>query len=185
MAAQKQDRIYQIKVTLHGSKPPIWRRLLVSSVITLPELHEVLQTAMGWYDTHLHQFIADGRYFGVPDPDFGFDEMIDEATIKLNRLLTRENASITYEYDFGDGWEHKIVLEKILPPDAATTVPICIKGKRACPPEDVGGIWGYAEFLKVINNPEHPDHEEQLEWIGGSFDPEYFSLEEINEQLAG
>ena len=183
MATKSLQQIYQIKVTLNGSKPPIWRRLLVPSSITLSKLHDVLQIAMGWTDSHLHQFVAGGRFYGQPDPDFDFD-VINEKSVRLDRLLKKEKDSITYEYDFGDGWEHKIQLEKALPFDPNLTLPTCIKGKRACPPEDVGGIWGYQEFLQAIHDPSHPEHEEYLEWLGEKFDPEYFKVDEVNELLA-
>ena len=183
MATKSLQKIYQIKVTLTGSKPPIWRRLLVSSLITLSKLHKVLQIAMGWTDSHLHQFIAYGRFYGQPDPDFDF-EVLDESKVRLDSLLKKDKDSITYEYDFGDSWEHKIELEKVLPFDPKITLPVCIKGKRACPPEDVGGIWGYQSFLHAIRDPNHPEHEEYLEWIGEEFDPEYFNVDKINELLA-
>ena len=179
-----KEKIYQIKVTLKGSKPPIWRRLLVRGSMTLPQLHDVLQVAMGWDNYHMHQFIAGGQLYGEPDPDFDLD-VIDERRVTLDRLLPREKDAIVYEYDFGDGWEHKIELEKILPFDPKTTLPICIKGKRACPPEDVGGVWGYEEFLQAINDPNHPEHESYLDWVGGEFDPEYFNMDEVNAVLTG
>jgi len=103
--------------------------------------------------------------------------------VKLKDVVSREKAKFIYEYDFGDGWEHELLVEKILPPTAGQRYPICLKGKRACPPEDVGGIWGYADFLEAIQDPNNPDHEDLLEWIGGSFDPEAFDLEEINRRL--
>ncbi|NJO48028.1 MAG: plasmid pRiA4b ORF-3 family protein [Oscillatoriales cyanobacterium RM1_1_9] len=183
MAAKSTDKIYQIKVTLKGSKPPIWRRLLVSNTITLGQLHEVLQIAMGWTNSHLHQFIAGESYYGLPDPDFDLD-VIDEGTVKLNQLLKQEKDAIIYEYDFGDGWEHKVELEKILPFDPEEKLPSCIKGRRACLPEDVGGAWGYREFLESIQDPAHSEYEELLEWIGGEFDPEYFSVQEVNDELS-
>lgn len=176
-------RIYQLKVTLMESKPPIWRRLLVPSSISLPKFHDVLQIAMGWTDSHLHQFVVGGRLYGKPDPDFESDT-IDERHVRLDRSLKKEKDSILYQYDFGDGWEHKIELEKLLPFDPGTTLPACVKGKRACPPEDVGGIWRYQEFLHAIRDSTHPEHEEYLEWVGGEFDPEYFSVAEINELLS-
>lgn len=182
MATKLLHKIYQIKVTLNDSKPPIWRRLLVPSTIMLSKLHEVLQIAMGWTDSHLHQFTAAGRFYGQPAPEFDF-KVIDEQKIGLDQLLKKAKDSITYEYDFGDGWEHKIILEKILPFDPGTPLPTCIIGKRACPPEDVGGIWGYAEFLQAISNPNHPEHKEYIEWIGEAFDPEYFNVDEVNELL--
>jgi hypothetical protein len=176
--------IYQIKVTLEDSKPPIWRRLLVRSDSTLADLHRIIQAAFGWWDYHLHQFIIDEIYFGVPDPDYeGFLEMYDERKMRLHQITGREGYKFRYEYDFGDSWLHQVLVEKILPPEPGQEVPLCIKGRRACPPEDVGGIWGYYHFLEAIGDPEHEEHGEYLEWVGGEFDPEAFNLEEVNQAL--
>jgi hypothetical protein len=183
MTTKQSKSIYQIKISLIGVKPPIWRTVLVASNIDLETFHDVIQLAMGWTDSHLHQFIANKVFYGIPDDDFEL-EMEDETKYKLSQLLKKEKESIKYEYDFGDSWEHKILLEKILPFDTKTVLPVCIKGKRACPPEDCGGIWGYEELLETISNPNHPDHDDMLEWLGGEFDPEEFDLEDINEDLA-
>ncbi len=183
MTTKQSKSIYQIKISLIGAKPPIWRTVLVSSDIDLETFHDVIQVAMGWTDSHLHQFIANQVFYGIPDDDFGM-EMEDETKYKLSQLLKKEKESLIYEYDFGDSWEHKILLEKILPDDGKTVLPVCIKGKRACPPEDCGGIWGYEELLQTISNVKHPEHEDMLEWLGGDFNPELFDLEGINEDLA-
>ena len=184
MSRKQLSSIYQLKVTLSGARPPIWRRILVPSSINLGDLHEVLQIVMGWSNYHLHQFIAGPMTFGVPDDEFGDDfETEDEMEYELSQVLRKEKDSLTYEYDFGDDWEHKIVLEKILPPDSSIKVPRCIKGKRACPPEDCGGVWGYENLIDVVQDPSHPEHEEMLEWVGGKLDPEHFDLEEINTVL--
>ena len=178
--AQNLRDLYQIKVSLNGVKPPIWRRLLISSTTDLGELHEIIQIAVGWTDTHLHLFVAGGDRFGVPDPEFE-DGTIPEDGIRIGSLLKKEKQWITYEYDFGDGWEHKIVLEKILPYKPGETVPKCIAGRRGCPPEDVGGVWGYKEFLEAYKDKTHPEHGEMVEWAGEYFDPERFDPAEINE----
>ena len=177
--------IYQIKVTLDYSKPPIWRRILVRSDITLGELHDIIQAVMmGWADYHLHQFIVGETYYSVPDPDYeGFLEMRDESRVKLNQIVTGEKFKFRYEYDFGDSWLHNLLVEKVLPPEPDQPYPACIKGKRACPPEDVGGIWGYYMFLEAIQDPDHPEHADYLEWVGGEFDPKAFDLDEANEAL--
>ena len=182
MTTKHTDTIYQIKISLIGAKPPIWRTILVPGNIGLAAFHDVIQLTMGWTDSHLHQFIANQVFYGTPDDDFEL-EMEDETQYKLSQLLTKEKESLVYEYDFGDSWEHKILLEKILSYDPKIALPVCLKGKRACPPEDCGGIWGYEELLQTISNPKHPDHDEMLEWLGGEFDPEEFDLEEINEDL--
>ena len=183
MTTKQLRSIYQIKISLIGATPPIWRTVLVPSSLKLASFHEVIQLAMGWTNSHMHQFIANNIFYGIPDEDFGM-ETEDETKYKLSQLLSKEKDTIMYEYDFGDSWEHKILLEKILPDDGKTALPVCIKGKRACPPEDCGGIWGYEELLETISNPKHPDHEEMLEWLGGEFDPEAFDLEQINKDLA-
>ena len=177
--------IYQIKVTLKHGKPPIWRRIQVPGDVTLAKLHRILQIVMGWADYHLHQFIVGGAYYGEPHPDYEAwgPEMHNERRVKLEQIAPGEKSKFSYEYDFGDGWEHELLVEKILPPEPGVHYPCCLKGKRACPPEDVGGIWGYADFLEAIADPDHEDHEDMLEWIGGEFDPEAFDLDEINAEL--
>jgi len=174
--------VYQIKVTLKESKPPIWRRIQVNSDITLYKFHQILQAAMGWSDYHLHQFVVHGKYYGTPDPDFDF-EVKNEKRVKLNKVFSEAGGKFIYEYDFGDSWEHVILLEKILPLDQDVTCPVCLAGKRACPPEDCGGIWGYYNFLEAIHDPEHPEHDEMQEWIGGSFDPEEIDVDAVNQRL--
>lgn len=176
------SKVYQLKVTLKDSKPPIWRRFQVRSDITFAKLHRIIQEVMGWFDGHLHQFIVGRIYYGVPDPD-DLSEMRDERKVRLDQILSMPGRKIVYEYDFGDGWEHEIVLEKILSPDPKTRYPRCLDGARACPPEDCGGIYGYADFLEAIRDPNHEEHEEMLEWIGGEFDPEEFDLQDINISL--
>ena len=174
--------VYQMRIALEDISPPIWRRIQVTSDTTLGKLHRILQIIMGWSDYHLHEFIIDEIHYGEPDPDSMF-EVKKEKNVKLSKVILREGAKFTYIYDFGDYWRHKILVEKILPLKPDTKYPICIKGKRACPPEDCGGVGGYYDFLKVIQDPENPEHEDMLEWAGGSFDPEAFDLDEINRLL--
>jgi Plasmid pRiA4b ORF-3-like protein len=181
----KSTTIYQLKITLQDSKPPIWRRVQLQSNITLDVLHDIIQIAMGWTNSHLHHFRVGRRYYS--HPDFDLENSDDETRIKLNQILTVLKDKFFYEYDFGDGWDHQIVLEKILPVEPEKQYPCCLTGKRCCPPEDVGGIWGYQSFLAALNDKKHPEHAdalEQLEWIGDSFDPEEFDLAEVNEGLA-
>jgi hypothetical protein len=182
--ATRHPKTYQIKIGLMDAKPPIWRRVLIADSVPLPTLHEVIQTVMGWDNYHLHQFRAGGIYYGTPDPEFDMADIRDESRYRLNQLLKQEKDSLIYEYDFGDSWEHKITLEKVLPFDPADTLPRCIKGKGACPPEDVGGIFGYYGFLDAVRDTAHPEHQEMLEWIGGEFDPDDFDLEEVNALLS-
>ena len=186
MAPRKNAQsIYQLKITLKGVRPPIWRRVQVRSAITLEDLHWVIQFSMGWTNSHLHSFSIQGVEYGVPMPELGFDEMglRDEQPVKLSRVIPREKFKFSYLYDFGDSWEHEILVEKVLVAEPNITYPICIKAKRACPPEDCGGIWGYQEFLEALQEKDHPEHEEMLEWVGGFFDPEDAGLDEINAQL--
>jgi len=178
--------IYGIKVTLLGTKPPIWRRLLVPASMTLAKLHDVLQTAMGWHDCHMHEFRAGERHFGRPDPeDISMGMQVEnERNIRLSSVLRRPGAKLIYTYDFGDNWEHAIVLEKLLPLMPGTTDPICIDGSLACPPDDCGGIPGFYELVDALADPNHEQHQEMRDWIGGDFDPQAFSVEEVNRKLA-
>lgn len=175
--------IYQLKINIRYAKPPIWRRILVKDTTTLEELHEIIQIVMGWGNYHLHQFETGEReYYGVPHPDDWYP-MRDESKFKLKDIIPAEKHKFTYLYDFGDGWYHQILVEKILPTDKKKKYPVCIKGKLACPPEDVGGIGGYYYFIEAILDPKHKEHASYKEWIGDDFDPEEFDLEEINLQL--
>jgi len=185
MSAPKKPIVYQLKVTLKGSKPPIWRRILVLSDVSLARFHMILQVVMGWTNSHLHQFILGRTMYGMTGDEWGMDlDVEDENEYKLSDLLQEEKNSLIYEYDFGDSWEHKVILEKKLPYDKSLKVPSCIKGKRACPPEDCGGVWGYEELLEVVKDPSDPEHKSMLEWLGGEIDPEYFDPEEVNKRLA-
>ncbi len=173
---KKGVSIYQLKVTLKGSKPPIWRRVQVKDNIRLGDLHGVIQCAMGWDGGHLHQFIHQRQYFGAPSDDDG-DRVTDEDKVRLSDLHLRAKSKFVYEYDFGDGWMHDIVVEKTLPVEKGVDYPRCIDGKLACPPDDCGGIWGYYNMLQAVSDPKHPEHEDYKEWLGDKFDPEAFDLE--------
>ena len=174
--------VYQIKVTLKGSKPPIWRRIQVPSDTTLARLHRILQRAMGWEDYHLYQFVVAGMEYSDPRV---LEEMEgeDAQRVVLATLVCGEKCKFLYRYDFGDSWDHELLVEKILPRDEGKRYPLCLAGKRTCPPEDCGGIWGYASFLVAIRDPKHPEHEAMLEWVGGEFDPDIFDLDEVNREL--
>lgn len=175
--------VYQFKITLDGIKPPIWRRLQTPSDFTLESLSNMIQAVMGWAGYHMHAFTIDGRRYGVSGAD-DWERVLDEQDYALDELRLLEKSHFKYEYDFGDDWRHTIVLEKILPwtPDAA---PVCIKGRRACPPEDCGGIWGYQQLLKTLANPKHPERQQKLKWLGGEApDPERFPHEFVNLKLA-
>lgn len=170
---------YDLRITLIGIEPKVWRRILVPSRITLPKLHTALQAALGWTDSHLHLFVCDGKRYGAPDPDWD-DEVLDERRKKLNALLVEPFASMIYEYDFGDGWEHEIALDECFECDRRNLIPVCIDGANACPPEDVGGPGGYMEFLKAVRNKKHPEHQAMVTWAGGYFEPEAFDILSTN-----
>lgn len=182
-----KNTTYQLKVTLSGANPPIWRRLLVDRTATFQDLHQIIQLAMGWHTTHLHLFQAsDGTLIGDPEEDDdGMMNYVDEAFLPIDAVLKREKQRLRYEYDFGDSWEHQVLLEKILPGDQHQTLPTCIKAARQCPPEDVGGLHGFYDFLHVMSDMAHPEHIAVREWIGGDlFDPEFVDLQQINQDLA-
>jgi hypothetical protein len=177
--AKAAATIYQLKVTINDIKPAIWRRLQVKSDIKLGKLHLVLQNALGWTNSHLHQFEIAGERYGMKDDDDDDDDLLDENRYKLSQVA-EEKQRFIYEYDFGDSWHHTIVVEKVLPVSPVVRYPICTAGARNCPPEDCGGTWGYEEFLAAIADKKHERHEELLDWIGGPFDPEHFDVDETN-----
>ena len=181
---QNMSRTYQLKIQLMHSKPPIWRRVLVPATMKLSRLHDVIQIAMGWTDSHMHQYELGERIIGIPDPDFDFREVEDERKLTVRDVLQREKHRIDYVYDFGDDWRHRITLEKILPHKPDFPLPLCLKGRGACPPEDIGGMWGYQEFLRILQDPEHPEHAEFRDGLPDGFDPDAFDLEETNALLS-
>jgi DNA-binding transcriptional regulator YdaS (Cro superfamily) len=182
--AAKIKEVYVFKITLDDSKPPIWRRIETADV-SLGKLHELIQTSMGWTNSHLHQFcIGEKRYMAPRALEFGIDWAIPYTGITISKLVTLHGPKLKfgYEYDFGDSWHHSVVLEKIIEPDAAVGYPRCTAGKLACPPEDVGGIGGFANFLDAINDPDDPEHEDKLEW-SGPFDPAKFDKEQATANM--
>ena len=194
-AEQAETPILQLKIMLNGSKPPIWRRVLVPAGMPLPQLHAVIQALFGWFDYHLHEFRTGGfrgpAYAPVnPDgeEDFYGDASRDEATATVGELLPAEGNSMTYTYDFGDNWVHAIKLEKILASDDGGQLPRCTAGRGAAPAEDSGGTWGWANIVQAVNDPRHEDHKEYREWLGmlpgDTLDPTAFDLDEVNEDLA-
>lgn len=178
-------QIFQLKITLIDSQPPIWRRVLVKGEMTLYQLNQVIQTAMGWTNSHLHLFDVEGELYSLPE--FELDEweesVANERRVRLNTLNWKPKKKIRYDYDFGDNWRHDVRLEKVLPIEPGVRYPKCIGGARACPPEDVGGLSGYGYFLEAISDPMNDEHESTLTWVGGAFDPDFISLDEVNAAL--
>jgi hypothetical protein len=172
------DAILQFKITLKDSRPPIWRRIQVQDC-TLDRFHEHIQTAMGWTNSHLHQFEIKGQRYGDPellDDEFDDFECEDSTTTTVSAILpkTGKHFAFKYEYDFGDSWEHEVLFEGSPTTDPKAKCPLCVEGERACPPEDCGGIWSYGEFIEAIRSPKHEEHDSMLEWVGEGFDPEKF-----------
>ncbi len=177
--------IVQIKVKLLGvAKPPVWRRLQLRADTRLDELHEILQAALGWQNYHMHVFTFADEEFGVRDPELGH---ADERKVTLGEL-TDIGARFRYTYDFGDDWEHEILVEDLLDPDPEAHYPILVASKGACPPEDCGGTWGYTNLKAILADPSHDEHQDMLEWLrltdASEFDPTAVPTEDIDYELA-
>jgi hypothetical protein len=185
--ASRKDTILQFRVALRGVRPLVWRRIQVPATYSFWDLHVAIQDSMGWLDYHLHEFrvIPAPRRrsvrIGIPDDDgfVGDPVTLPGWTLPVARYLNRKGQRATYAYDFGDDWQHSLVLERVLPREPGVSYPRCIDGRRRCPPEDVGGVPGYEEFLEAVRDPEHEEHEQYLTWVGGSFDPAAFSAEAV------
>ena len=175
--------VVQLHLELEWVMPIVWRQVQVPINITLGRLNRVIQAAMGWTDTHLHEFIIGDEHYGVPheDDDFLPYPVHPEARARLDAVLFGRR-HFDYLYDFGDHWEHKLRIEKTLPP-ALLAHPICVGGENACPPEDVGGAPGYEEFLRIIQDPTDPEHETMVDWYGGDFDPTDFDIDQASRRL--
>jgi hypothetical protein len=166
---------------LLDTEPKIWRRVVVPGYFKLNRLHVVIQFAMGWTNSHLHQFVMDDVYYG--DKNMGFEDFLDlqdEKKYALQDLLRKPKDSMVYEYDFGDGWEHLIVVKEVRTAGADFKCVVCEAGEYACPPEDCGGPMGFEAFKEAIADPEHEEHEQMKEWIGGKWDPAKFDLQAVN-----
>lgn len=186
MAKSENGKILQLKITLEGTKPPVWRRVLIESSATFDDLHWVIQHSFGWTNSHLHEFTVAGASIGpLPEepeypentPDF------DSHKTRLSQFLEKEGQTIQYMYDFGDDWMHKLKVEKILPKEKGKKYSMCIDGAMNCPPDDCGGIYRYEDFKKAVSDKKHPEHKEMLDWVGGYFNPEEFDIEKVNVQL--
>ena len=173
--------VVSLKVTLRGTTPPVWRRLLVQGGMTLGDLHHAIQAAMGWHDSHLHAFDIGGRQYGDRHT---VDDVADEHCLTLNGPMKSGIARFAYTYDFGDNWEHMVAIEKPQPALEGKSYPACVAGARNCPPEDCGGSWGYQHLLEVLADPAHPERAERIEWIGEEFDPNQFAVEIADAMLA-
>jgi hypothetical protein len=171
---------YQLKITLQDIDPPVWRRVIVPSELTLFDLHQVIQIVMGWEDCHLHDFTIKRQRYALPSEE-EFDDPADESAVRL-RDVVRARSKFFYQYDFGDSWNHVLIVEKVVDDDAITG-PVCTDGERACPPEDSGGPWGYAEKLQALSDPDDEETGELREWMGVDFDPDLFRREAVNQDL--
>jgi hypothetical protein len=178
--------IFQLRATLGNTRPPVWRRLQVPAGITLHRLHLIIQAAMGWENYHLYRFEIGRRQYGEPHPDNDHYELDfkNSKRANLGRLLKNKGASFRYEYDFGDGWIHELLVEDVFEPQPDKLYPTCVDGQRACPPEDCGGPWGYNDLLDIVKDPLHEEYLEKIEWLGRDFDPEAFDVTLVNLRLA-
>lgn len=180
--AGRPTAVYQLHVTLARTDPPVWRRLQVAAETTLTRLHHILQIVMGWGDDHEHGFIIDGTEYGPRTRATG-PIVIGERGLQLKYEVRTAPAQFTYLYDFGDSWRHTIDVEHISRPARGKRYPLCLAGERACPPEDVGGTPGFADFLRIMGDPGHPRHRELLAWAGGTYDPATFDVAVVNRKL--
>ena len=174
----------QLRISLKDHTPTIWRRLVVPGEIKLSKLHSIFQAAMGWEDYHLHQFQIGEQVYGMPDDegDFGEFDDIDEDTVVLSDVVSAP-LRFSYQYDFGDNWQHEVVVETVESVPLVLKFAACIDGQRACPPEDCGGTGGFEEFVEAVTDPTHEEHVDYVEWVGRPFDPESFSIAATNAAL--
>lgn len=180
------DSVHRLKITLRNFEPKIWRTVAVPGDFTLGDLHHVIQFAMGWEHSHMHDFrIGKVSYIDISMP-INEDEQ-DEDGVTLAEILPAARRKLLYTYDFGDGWEHDVQVEAISPPEPDVRYPIILAGEQACPPEDCGGVWGYANLLQVLSNPTDPEYKDMRSWVremtGGPFKPDVFNLKKANTNL--
>lgn len=185
---RKYHTVYQFKISLKEISPPIWRRIQVPGTYSFWNLHVAIQDAMGWWDYHLHEFELNDPLsgkktrIGMLDDDielFDDEEVLPEEACMISDWFSPQSNEARYLYDFGDGWEHEVVLERILPREKVVEYPVCTGGERAGPPEDCGGVGGYAELLEAVRDVKHEEHDRLIEWLGGKFDPERFNPAEV------
>lgn len=181
--ALKKAKIYTFIIELDGSNPAIWRRFKVFDNLKMDVFHQVLQIIMGWHDSHLHEFIISKNSYGLIDPDDDNGNMVDESKFRINDLINKSGQKFQYIYDFGDDWNHRLVLEDTEENEGGQVLPLCIAGQGSCPPEDCGGIHGYYEFVEAMQSPKHGRHKELKKWYGKKYDPSEFDLNGINKSL--
>ena len=181
MPTPPTQSVFRLRVTLNEVVPEVWRRVLVPGSVRLAKLHDVFQVAMGWTNSHLHSFTIDGQLYGMHFDDYP-DEEIDEKKVTVLAAVGGQRRFV-YEYDFGDSWEHEVVVEEVSRASQGLKHAVCLDGQNACPPEDCGGVPGYAELLEVLGDPDHEDHAQSLQWVGGAFDPAAFDLAGVNVAL--
>lgn len=177
----EQSSYYQVKVMLESCPLPVWRRLVMRSDAPLSLVHEILQVVVGWGNNHTHLFITSKTQYGAPNPDM--PKVQDHHHIRLSEVMKKIGDTMVYDYDLSETWHHNIVLEEIIPTNDTSMLARCLMGKRACPPEDVGGPIGYARFLEAIEDPLHEDHQDDLDWIECDFDPDAFDARLANMRL--
>ncbi len=197
MGSYRSTTVYYLDIRLKYIEPPIWRKIVVPGAISLHTLHKMLQVVMGWENAHLYLFRLSINektiVYGIPDPDGASADIRirDSRRTKLDATVWAEWLTLTYEYDLGDSWMHQITVERIehlaedeMSEDALWVTPRCLAGERACPPEDCGGIGGYSDLLKALRNTKHPEHQRLRQWVGPHFEPELFSVQQVNSALA-
>jgi hypothetical protein len=183
-AADSVNEICTLRIELCDSDPLIWRQLEVPTSISLKTLHDIIQAAMGWLDYHLWEFTIGERRYGLPmDEDWGTEPRIEASKVRLRKVLTAGQTVMTYVYDFGDDWIHRLILTNVRPGEAGIGYPRYVAGERDCPPEDCGGIAGFYEKLEIAADPEHPEYEETREWLGDGYDPAVLDEGHIRSEL--
>ncbi len=173
--------IYQLRISLNEIEPEVWRRIWVADTMNLARLDRVFQAAMGWTNSHLHEFAIEASLYGVPDPDWpSAAPILKEGAYTVGQVLGDSVKKFEYTYDLGDNWQHTVTVEKTLRPDETNVRPVCLAGQNACPPEDVGSSSGYMDFVQAIRDPTHEEHVAMWRWYGGPFDPAGFDVNAAN-----
>jgi len=175
------QNVFRLRITLEDVTPTVWRRLLVPGGVPLAKLHHMFQAAMGWTNSHLHSFTIGDELYGMHADDYDEDE-IDEIGVTIAHAVG-EHRRFSYEYDFGDSWDHEIVVEHLTTSSPGLKHAVCLDGANACPPENCGGAYGYAQLLEVLADPAHEEYDDVVEWVGGAFDPTVFDVAAVNVAL--